>query len=243
MVVSISRFSADEAVELLGLNPKKIEVIYLGCEFYNSNGPARTGQPDFRVPPEFFLFVGSLEPGKNLQLLKEVYRLAETKAKTLPPLLIIGARWEGVGSEGLPPKGWHYLGRQPDEILHYLYPRALALIFPSKYEGFGLPVIEAMSMKCPVVCSPVASLPEVAGDAALMSEQTPQSYFHAMVSLISERGFARISFKKEFSGPPDSRGNGAHRKPAKPISKCSAQDNRPASVFECHLTDRISELL
>jgi alpha-1,3-rhamnosyl/mannosyltransferase len=195
-VIAVSRFSADEAIKLLGLNPKKIEVIYHGCDFLDANSSEQATQPDFLVPSEFFLFVGSLEPGKNLPLLKDVYQAARAKGRVLPPLLIIGARWQGVQNEGPPPEGWHYLGRQPDEILRYLYPRALALLFPSKYEGFGLPVIEAMSMKCPVVCSPVASLPEVAGDAALMSEQTPHDYLDAMTRILSEQGLRENLIQK-----------------------------------------------
>jgi alpha-1,3-rhamnosyl/mannosyltransferase len=130
--------------------------------------------------------VGSLEPGKNLKLLKEAYLLAEMKNRRLPPLLIVGARWQGVATEGAQPRGWHYLGRQPDEVLLYLYRHALALLFPSIYEGFGFPVIEAMAQGCPVVCSPTSSLPEVAGDAAMMVPLTASHYVDAMRALMKK---------------------------------------------------------
>src|SRR5579859_3409922 len=164
-VICISRFTAEEAMALLNLPASKFIVVHNGCEFHPSEPAPPEAKPDFTVPNEYFLFVGSLEPGKNLALLKEVYALAESKKQFLPPLLIVGARWEGVGHEGPPPKDWHYLGRQPDEVLVYLYRHATGLVFPSKYEGFGLPVVEAMSLGCPVICSPVASLPEVGGAA------------------------------------------------------------------------------
>jgi glycosyltransferase involved in cell wall biosynthesis len=179
-IICISRFTADEAMRLLQLPARVLEVVYLGHELRAEEKPA------FEVPGEFFLFVGSLEPGKNLVLLKETYRLAAAAGKYLPPLLIVGARWSGVGTEGQPPAGWHYLGRQTDEVLVYLYRRALALVFPSKYEGFGLPIVEALALGCPVICSRVASLPEVGGEAACYAELEPGSYLEKMRLLCSE---------------------------------------------------------
>jgi glycosyltransferase involved in cell wall biosynthesis len=179
-VICISRFTAGEAMQLLGLPSEKIVVVHNGCDFHAVESPPEEGRPDFHVPPEFFLFVGSLEPGKNLALLRDAYRLAEERKDRLPPLLIVGARWEGTADEGPPPADWHYLGRQPDALLVYLYRRALALVFPSKYEGFGFPVAEAMALSCPVICSPVASLSEVAGDAACYADQNPASFLDAM---------------------------------------------------------------
>lgn len=207
-IICISRFTADEAMALLNLPAAKLAVIHCGCDFHPDEPPPPEAKPGFNVPAEFFLFVGSLEPGKNLALLKETYALAEAEKRVLPPLLIVGARWEGVGNEGAPPKDWHYLGRQSDDVLVHLYRRALALVFPSKYEGFGLPVAEAMALGCPVICSPVASLPEVGGDAAMFADMTPAAYLQAMLRLslnaglrveLVEKGFAqaaKFSWKK-----------------------------------------------
>ncbi len=179
-VICISRFTAEEAMALLNLPASKFTVVHNGCEFHPSEPAPPEAKPGVTLPNEYFLFVGSLEPGKNLALLKAVYALAETKNQLLPPLLIVGARWEGVGHEGSPPKDWHYLGRLPDEVLVYLYRHATGLVFPSKYEGFGFPVVEAMALGCPVVCSPVASLPEVGGTAALFTDMMPEAYLNAM---------------------------------------------------------------
>jgi len=196
-IICVSRFTAEEAMQLLGLPASRLEVIHNGCDFHPMEPAAVEQKPEFPVPTEFFLFVGSLEPGKNLALIREVYRVAAGREIRLPPLLIVGARWLGVGSEGQPPADWHYLGHQPDGALVYLYRRALALVFPSKYEGFGLPVAEAMSLGCPVVCSRVASLPEVAGEAVLYSQMEPSAYLDALQRLHREATLRAELVEKE----------------------------------------------
>ncbi len=185
-VICISRFTADEAMALLGIPAAKLEVVHLGCDFVDKGMSAEELVPLESLPERFFLFVGSLEPGKNLDLLKRTYSLARERGEDLAPLVILGARWQGVPGEGPPPEDWVYLGRQPDAVLVYLYRRAVALVFPSKYEGFGLPVAEAMTLGCPVICSPVASLPEVGGEAVLYAEQTADAYLEAMTSLMRD---------------------------------------------------------
>ena len=182
-IICISQFTADEAIAMFGVAASKLEVVHNGCDFHPDQPLPTEGVPDFPVPAEFNLFVGSLEPGKNLALLRQVYELAAGRGIPLPPLVIVGARWAGVPGEGVPPDNWHYLGRQPDAVLVYLYRRAIALAFPSKYEGFGLPVAEAMALGCPVVCAPVASMPEVGGDAPLYAPLEPELWLRALVEL------------------------------------------------------------
>ncbi len=179
-IICISQFTADDLIRGLGISPKKIDVVPNGCDFHPSEPAPAEMPPEIPVPKSFFLFVGSLEPGKNLSLLRLAYQNAEAQRKPLLPLVIVGARWEGVPGEGPPPHGWIYLGRQPDSALVHLYRRATALVFPSKFEGFGLPVAESMALGCPVICSPVSSLPEVAGEAAYLVDQTPEAYQDAM---------------------------------------------------------------
>ena len=184
-VICISRFTADETIRCVGLPASKIEVVHNGCDFSPDVLPLER-PPDVDLPKEYFLFVGSLEPVKNLRLLSSVYASAMEKGIHLPALVIVGARWLGVEAEGSPPADWHYLGRQDDEVLVHLYRRALALVFPTKYEGFGFPLVEAMALGCPVICSPVASLPEVGGDAPIYADPTPDVYLKQMLSVAQD---------------------------------------------------------
>lgn len=181
-----SRFTADEAISLLGLPASMLEVVHIACNF-GADEPAPAAQPPAaELPSEFFLFVGSLEPGKNLSLLGQAYRLAADRGIHLPPLVIVGGRWAGVAAEAERPASWIYLGWQPEPVLVHLYRSAVALLFPSKYEGFGIPVLEAMSLGCPAICSPVSSLPEVAGDAALFAALQPEAYLQAMHQILND---------------------------------------------------------
>lgn len=183
-IVCISQFTADEVMRLLEVPASKIDVVWNGCEFHPSQ-PLPPPEPlTPQAPDSFFLFVGSLEPAKNLELLRRTYLLAQSKGIHLPELLIVGARWEGVAREGESPKNWRYLGRISDGALVDLYRRALALVFPSLYEGFGLPLVEAMALDCPTICSPIASMKEIGADgASLFADQTPESFLKAMRSL------------------------------------------------------------
>jgi alpha-1,3-rhamnosyl/mannosyltransferase len=197
-VICVSRFTADEAMTLLGMRAERIAVVHEGGWLDGDDSSDMGGTPMPRpaveapaaapLPAEYFLFVGSLEPGKNLALLREIYLASARAGRLLPPLVIAGARWAGVAREGPPPDGWHFLGHVTDAELGRLYRGAWALVFPSKYEGFGLPVLEAMAHGCPVVCGRVASLPEIAGEAACFTELTAAGLRATLHGLLRDDG-------------------------------------------------------
>ncbi|WP_433739398.1 glycosyltransferase family 4 protein [Pseudomonas putida] len=122
----------------------------------------------------YSLFVGTIEPRKNIETLLAAYSRLPLAVRTRWPLVLTG--YHGWRNDVIHQKletarreGWaHYLGFVPSEDLPLLFAGARLFAFPSLYEGFGLPVLEAMSSGVPVVCSNSSSLPEVAGDAALM---------------------------------------------------------------------------
>ncbi|RON53527.1 glycosyltransferase family 4 protein [Pseudomonas frederiksbergensis] len=122
----------------------------------------------------YSLFVGTIEPRKNIETLLAAYSQLPMAVRTRWPLILTGYHgWRNdvihQKLESARREGWaHYLGFVPSEDLPLLFAGARLFAFPSLYEGFGLPVLEAMSSGVPVVCSNSSSLPEVAGEAALM---------------------------------------------------------------------------
>jgi len=162
--LTISRFVAGEMQEILNIEAEKITVIFLAHDkkiFYpRSLIDVSVFLKQHSLPERYFLFVGSGDPRKNMDVIPE----ALEKAGMEVPLVIAG--WSGW-SDGEASKKVIPLGYVSDDELARAYSGAIAMIFPSSYEGFGLPVLEAMACGCPVVTTREASLPEVAGDAAI----------------------------------------------------------------------------
>lgn len=127
-------------------------------------------------PGGYSLYVGTIEPRKNIETLLDAYRRLPLELRRRWPLVLAGYKgWqsEEIHSriEAAQHEGWaRYLGFVSGTDLPLLFAGARLFAFPSHYEGFGLPVLEALSSGVPVVCSNSSSLPEVAGDAALMCE-------------------------------------------------------------------------
>lgn len=184
-IICVTRAVADEAVGLLGISATRIEVVHEAAWL---PGETTAAAPPPGLPSDYFLFVGSLEPNKNLALLREIYLEV---SGPLPPLVVVGARWAGVAHEGPAPAGWHFPGHVARASLPALYRGARALLFPSRYEGFGLPVLEAMSVGCPVLCGPVPALQEIGADAVAQAELTPESYGAGMRRLLGDEDWRR----------------------------------------------------
>jgi glycosyltransferase involved in cell wall biosynthesis len=152
--------------------PGKIRVVYPGVEGIarTSDAAIATVRQKYRLPERYILFLGTLQPRKNIARLVEAYqswRLQADSAGKSVALILAGRR--GWLSDTLPlnAPGVTVPGYVADADVAALYSGALALAFPSLYEGFGFPVIEAMRCGTPVLCSNTSSLPELAGDAAL----------------------------------------------------------------------------
>ena len=175
-IIADSQATATDLQNLLGAPAAKIHVIYPGVdERYRPLPPEQVElrRLQYGWPQRFILMLGTLEPRKNHLGLLEAYARYRRAARQPLPLLIgggkgwhfqqISRRVQALGLEDVV----HFLGFVPWEALPWLYNAATLFVYPSRYEGFGLPVAEAMRCGTPVITSNVSSLPEVAGAAAL----------------------------------------------------------------------------
>lgn len=164
-IVVVSKFTRNELVQRFGLDEAKIPVIYNGV------GPFPPGEAAPTWPP-YVLHVGTLEERKNLRTLIEGYALMRAQTNYPHRLLLAGKRgnhFQAIKDAVLTSpcaKDIEVLGYVNREKTVELYRGADVLVLPSLHEGFGLPVVEAMALGTPVICSRAASIPEVGGDAA-----------------------------------------------------------------------------
>ncbi len=178
LVIADSRATRDDLVSMYGVPEDKIRVVYPGIR--PGLAPVRDSAvvdgvlDKYGIPKSYLLYVGTLQPRKNLSRLVEAFAalpdehtlvLAGKKGWLYADILRRAQRL-GVGHRVI------FTGYVPDGDLPALLSGAQLFVFPSLYEGFGLPVLEAMACEVPVVCSDTSSLPEVAGDAALLVSPT-----------------------------------------------------------------------
>jgi glycosyltransferase involved in cell wall biosynthesis len=175
--LTISEHARGELVRLAGMDPGLGTVVHCGHNFEETGGPV-TDEP---LPPDladrlgespYVLTVGTLEPRKNhVRLFRAFRQLAARPEFARWKLVVVGVKgwmYEDIITEAVATPGLILAGRRPHEQLASLYRHAAVFAYPSLYEGFGLPVAEAMSFGRAVLTSTTASLPEVAGDAAVL---------------------------------------------------------------------------
>lgn len=176
LVIAVSEWTRRDLIERVGVPERKVRVVYSGLSPVFTTAPTaeqrRVALQRYDLPAAFILAVGTLEPRKNLATLLRAYRLLRQRLRDAPPLVLVGAAGWGLDGQallaGVEPGAVRRLGFVPDEDLAALYAACSAFVYPSLYEGWGLPVAEAMALGAPTITSTVSSLPEVAGDAALL---------------------------------------------------------------------------
>jgi len=209
-----SQATKNDLVDIYGADPQRISVVYLGRDEnlapVTEAGIIRQVKTRYQIEGDYLLYLGTLQPRKNLVRLVEAYHLVRQSLETdVTPRLVIAGQ-----------KGWLYreifakvqaLGLEENVIFPgyvagqdkpALLSGALAYVFPSLYEGFGLPILEAMACGTPVLTGNVSSLPEVAGEAALLVDpHRPTEIASGLAQLITDsnlrnklvnRGFQQI---------------------------------------------------
>lgn len=178
MVITHSKAIKKQAIERFGLPSNLIAVVPLAANSVFRPGRAKPGGTPY------LLYVGTVEPRKNLTLLLRVWR--ELRRDYSLDLVIAG-RLRADAPPIEPESGLRILGLTPEEELPQLYAGALAVVYPSLYEGFGLPVLEAMQCGAAVIASRDPAIAEVAGDDALLLDVNDQrAWVEALRALISQ---------------------------------------------------------
>lgn len=171
-IITISNSSKNDIIKHYGIADENVNVVHLGLKEISMDS-SKKSLKEFGVDKKFILYVGTLQPRKNIVSLIKAFSILPNELKENYQLVIIGK------------KGWLYedILRSPkmfgvedktlfldyvnDEDLPSFYKNAEVFVLPSLYEGFGLPILEAMRYGCPVATSNVSSMPEAGGDAAL----------------------------------------------------------------------------
>ena len=169
-VLTVSEFSKTRLLDIYKLPEKQIEVIYCGVDRRFQPMPLeqiRETRARLGLPDRYVLCVGSLEPRKNLRRLLEAWPQVATKHPEVSLVLAGGCNTTAFADAGLPQnlERVKFTGYLTDADLPTVYSGAEVFIYPSIYEGFGLPVVEAMACGAPVITSNITSLPEVGADA------------------------------------------------------------------------------
>lgn len=178
-IIAISEAARRDVIEIYKVKPAKITAVPLAVdEQFRPFSEEEKAQARTRLglPPAYLLYVGINKPHKNLARLLEAYKVFREKTGETIPLILAGredsryapALHQKAGELGLGPEAVRFWGEVSEQDLPALYACADLFIFPSRYEGFGLPVLEAMASGTPVICADNSSLPEVAGDAAIL---------------------------------------------------------------------------
>ncbi|MGP0129421.1 MAG: glycosyltransferase family 4 protein [cyanobacterium endosymbiont of Rhopalodia musculus] len=179
LIITFSKSTKQDIIECFNINPERVQITYEASR-YSSNEIEldkiellkKSIDYDFSIP--YLLFVSTIEPRKNVIALIKAFDYLKEQHKIPHNLILIGKKgWKYQSSfkaikNSKYQQSIYYLNYLSDELLAFFYAQTEAFIYPSFYEGFGLPVLEAMTLGSPVITSNTSSLPEIAGDAALL---------------------------------------------------------------------------
>ncbi len=195
-IATVSEFSKQDLITTYSLSPDKIDVVYNGCNSLFkpiSNDEKIKVRYKYASGRPFFLYIGSMHPRKNILNLMKAFDIFKKASNTDMKLLLIGkAMWSNKDIQALyhtlkHRHDIHFLGHVKTPELAKVMASANALTFVPYFEGFGIPLLEAMNCEIPIITSNVTSLPEVAGKAALLvNPDSAEEIANAMVQIHKE---------------------------------------------------------
>jgi len=204
-IITISKSSKNDIIKAYKVNEAKVAVVYPGIKELKNGAKALNMDElnkKFRINKEYILFVGTLQPRKNIVKLIDAFSKLESKVD----LVIVGKKgWQFEEILEAPKKYGvservKFLDSVTDEELPSLYKNAVCFCLPSLYEGFGLPILEAMQNGCPVLTSNVSSLPEAGGDAALyFNPENADDIKEALEKVLSNEKLRQDMIKKGYN--------------------------------------------
>lgn len=197
-VVTVSNYSKQDIIKTYNIDSEKIDVVYNGCNtMYKpmSEDINMLTRKRFSSGNAYFLYVGALIPRKNITRMFQAFDVFKQKTSSEMKLLVVGQNRNLDQQISQAYQDMQYkqdvvfLGRQSAEDLRFLYAGAHALTFVPYFEGFGIPILEAFNAGTAVITSNVTSMPEVAGDAALLCDPfSVESICDAMIAMAKDEG-------------------------------------------------------
>jgi len=214
--ITISEFSKSELLKFTKIKERKIILIYCGVDYNHFS--KKKENTEINVPEKYILYVGNVKPHKNLITLLKAYKELSKTIKTKYKLVILGKKegfitpdidvFQFIKENNLM-KDIFFTGYIADELVPSLYQKASLFVFPSLYEGFGLPILEAMASGVPVLSSNATSLPEVGGDAVIYFDPMDYIDLAQQIQIFLAEGELRKNFvekgkqqAKKFSWKP-----------------------------------------
>jgi glycosyltransferase involved in cell wall biosynthesis len=212
MIFTVSNYEQKRIVQHFSMNDNDVQVIYNGVA-----GHFKVEEPNkqeairlkYNLPQSFILFLGNTDPKKNLKGVLKSLAILEKNKVEYPDIVMpdFGKEvLETMLNEIMAPQlisKIHLTGYIPNEDLPAIYSQAKIFLYPSLRESFGLPILEAMACGCPVITSDTSSMPEVAGDAAIIIDPfDPSAISGAIEKLLSEEDTRNKLINKGFKRPP-----------------------------------------
>lgn len=203
-IIALSKFTQNDLISTLGIPEEKIVIIPPGVDecyrVIEKNEVQNFVKKKFNITGDFILHVGQTHRRKNIPFLLKIFE--KIKDQNTLGLVLVGPPGDGekeilsIIQASRFRKNIHKFKELPEKDLLYLYNTASCLLFPSLYEGFGLPVVEAMACGCPVVCSDSTAIPESAGGAGLLCGPEEEEWIKAIKMIINDEDERNKLIKK-----------------------------------------------